>query len=353
MTGPREGDIGAVDPPAVAETAGLTYVSDEDAPGYERRRRGRGWSYVAPDGRVAAGRERERIDALAVPPAWTDVWVALDPDAHLRATGRDDAGRKQYRYHDRWRDVRDSLKFERLAGFAESLPDVRAEVAGRLQGRRLSRNRVLASVVRLLDTTLIRVGNEAYVADNDTYGATTLRPEHVQVSGRDLTLLFTGKGGLEHTIPVEDHEVRRVIRQCLERTPDDLFGYEDHGVWRDVTSADVNDFLRGLAGDGFSAKDFRTWGGTAFATGHLGPVPVDDDGTLLDAAELAAIDLAAERLGNTRAVARAAYVAPHVPASWRAGVLSEVWRASRRSPSLSRPERAAARVLSEFTLAEV
>ena len=341
-----------VDPEAVAETAGLNYAGDDEDPGYERRRRGRGWSFVHPDGHIAGGPERERVDALAVPPAWTDVWVAIDPDAHLQATGRDDAGRKQYRYHDRWREVRDSLKFERLAAFAECLPDVRSDVAGHLRGRRLSRTRVLSAVTRLLDTSLIRVGNEAYVADHDTYGATTLRPEHVRVSGRDLSLVFTGKGGIDHTIPVLDPDVRLVIRECLERTPGDLFGYEDGDGWQDVTSVEVNDHLRALAGDGFSAKDFRTWGGTVFATGHLGPVPADVDPAALEAAELAAIDLAAERLGNTRAVARAAYVAPHVPASWRAGVLGEVWRSSRTSPSRTRPERAAARVLREFVLTD-
>ncbi len=340
------------DPADVADAAGLVYVSDDEDPGYERRRRGRGWSYVAPDGTVAEGVARERIEALAIPPAWSDVWIALDPDAHIQATGRDDAGRKQYRYHDRWRAVRDGLKFERLADFGLRLPSVREDVEGHLRGRRLSRTRVLAAVTRLLDTSLIRVGNEAYVADNETYGATTLLPEHVVERDGEMVLEFAGKGGVEHTLVVADADVRRVIARSLEATPGDLFGYQERGAWHDVTSADVNDYLRGLAGDGFSAKDFRTWGGTAHVAGHLGPLAVGDEVADLDREELAAIDLAAELLGNTRAVARAAYVAPQVPASWRAGVLSEVWRSSRRSPRLQRAERAAGRVLSDFVLAD-
>ena len=339
------------DPADVAEAAGLVYVSDDEDPGYERRRRGRGWSYVAPDGTVADGDTRARIEALAIPPAWTEVWIALDPDAHVQATGRDDAGRKQYRYHDRWREVRDALKFDRLAEFGVRLPSVRQDVVGHLRGTRLSRRRVLAAVTRLLDTTLIRVGNEAYVADNDTYGATTLLPEHVVDNGRGLILEFTGKGGLEHSIPVSDPDVRRVIRQSREVAKGDLFGFDEGGTWHDVTSVDVNDYLRGLAGEGFSAKDFRTWGGTAHVTGHLAPLaPAEDDGP--DRLELAAIDRAAELLGNTRAVARDCYVAPQVPASWRVGALGEVWRGSRRSEHLSRPERATRRVLEEFVPAD-
>jgi len=340
------------DPADVAESAGLVYVADDEDPGYERRRRGQGWSYVAPDGTTAGGAERDRIEALAIPPAWTGVWIALEPDAHIQATGRDDAGRKQYRYHDRWRAVRDGLKFDRLAEFGLRLPAVREDVEGHLKGRRLSRNRVLAAVTRLLDTSLIRVGNEAYVADNDTYGATTLLPEHVVDRDGEMVLEFTGKGGVDHALVVRDPGVRRVIGQSLDATPGDLFGYEVKGVWHDVTSDDVNEYLRGLAGEEVSAKDFRTWGGTAHVTGHLGPVAVGEDIGDLDRLELEAIDLAAEVLGNTRAVARTAYVAPQVPASWRAGVLAEVWRSSRGSARLARAERAAGKVLSDFDLAD-
>jgi len=335
-----------LDPPEVAAAAGLRYVTD-DEPGWSRRRAGRGFTYVAPDGRRADPAERERFEALAVPPAWTDVWIATDPDAHVLATGRDEAGRKQYRYHDRWRMVRDAMKFERLVEFGERLPAVREEVAGHLRARRLTRQRVLAAVTRLMDTTLIRVGNEEYAADNDTYGATTILPEHVKNGRGGLRLEFTAKGGVERVVPVTDRAVQRVIAECLEVTSGDLFCYVEKGEALDVTSADVNEYLRGLAGEAFSAKDFRTWGATAHVTGHLGPLPPPLDEAAGDEAELAAIDAAAELLGNTRAVCRSCYVAPQVGMSHREGVLAEVWRGARRTRWLARPERAATRVLEE------
>lgn len=346
-------DLEVDDPRAVAEAAGLTYVSDEVDPGYRRRRRGRGFSYVAPDGATVTSPTRAALEALAVPPAWTEVWIAVDPDAHIRATGRDDAGRKQYLYHERWRLVRDAMKFDRLRAFGLRLSTVRDEVDGHLSDRGLGRKRVLAAVTRLLDTTLIRVGNEEYAADNETYGATTLLPEHVVDTGRRLHLDFVGKGGIEWSVPVTDPAVRKVIRESVEATRGDLFFYEVDGAPVDVTSADVNDFLRELAGEEFSAKDFRTWGGTAHVTDHLAPLELGGDPADLERDELAAIDRAAEVLGNTRTVARACYVAPHVPASWRAGHLAEVWRASRASARLTRPEQATARVLADFVLPDV
>jgi DNA topoisomerase-1 len=333
------------DPVEVAHAAGLVYVTDEEHPGIRRRKHGKGFSYRGPDGRVVDATARERIEALAIPPAWTDVWIAIDPDAHIQVTGRDDKDRKQYLYHERWRMVRDAMKFERLADFALRLPTVREELDGYLRDSGLTRRRVLAAVTRLMDTTFIRVGNEAYAADNETYGATTILPEHVVDRGRSLVLEFPGKGGLEWSVPVTDAKVRKVIRQCLDTTRGDLFCYEVDGEQRDVTSDDVNEFLREVAGESFSAKDFRTWGGTANVTGHLGPLALPKDPDEADAGELAAIDAAAELLGNTRAVARSCYVAPQVPASWRAGELDDIWRASRKATRLTRPERATARVL--------
>jgi DNA topoisomerase I len=273
------------------------------------------------------------------------VWIALDPDAHVQATGRDDRDRKQYLYHERWRMVRDAMKFERLADFALRLPTVREDLDGYLRDSGLTRRRVLAAVTRLMDTTFIRVGNEEYAADNETYGATTLLPEHVVDTGKKLTLEFPGKGGFEWSVPVPDAKVRKVIRQCLDTTRGDLFCYEVDGEQRDVTSADVNDFLREVAGESFSAKDFRTWGGTAHVTGHLGPLRLPLDPSEMDRSELEAIDQAAELLGNTRAVARSCYVAPQVPTAWRAGELAEHWRSSRKATHLTRPERATSRVL--------
>lgn len=333
------------DPVAVAEAAGLTYVRDEEDPGFTRRRQGRGFSYRRADGRTVGARTRARLEALAIPPAWTDVWIAEDPDAHLVATGRDDEDRKQYLYHERWRDVRDAQKFERLADFAELLPSVRDDLDGHLRGRGLTRERVHAAVVRLLDTTFVRIGNESYAADNETYGATTLLPEHVQDDGRTLRLAFPGKNGTDWLVPVRDAAVRRVIRECVDAGGRDLFCFEGDTGLQDVTSEGVNEFLRELAGDGFSAKDFRTWGGTAHVTGALGPLTLPTEPDEVDAGELAAIDAAAELLGNTRAVARSCYVAPQVPLSWRAGDLAEVWKASRKAARLTRPERATATVL--------
>jgi DNA topoisomerase-1 len=336
------------DPVAVAEAAGLTYVSDDEDPGFSRRRQGKGFSFRHPDGTVVDAETRERLEQLVIPPAWTDVWIAADPDAHIQATGRDDKDRKQYLYHERWRLVRDAQKFERLAGFAERLPAVRVDLDGYLRDRGLGRSRVHAAVVRLLDTTMIRVGNESYAADNETYGATTLLPEHVQQQGRDLVLEFTGKGGTEWRVPVRDPQVRKVIRECLDEAGGDLFWFRnDQGEVQDVNSTGVNDFLREIAGEEFSAKDFRTWGGTAHVTGALGPLVLPADPGEIDAGELAAIDAAAELLGNTRAVARSCYVAPQVPTSWRAGLLADVWKASRKAARLTRPEKATATVLEE------
>jgi DNA topoisomerase-1 len=343
MAGGTQGLNG--DSVAVAEAAGLTYVSDLEDPGFTRRKQGKGFSYRTPDGKVVDPATRERIESLAIPPAWTDVWIAVDPDAHIQVTGRDDRDRKQYLYHERWRMVRDAMKFERLTDFALRLPAVREDLDGYLRDRGLSRRRVLAAVTRLMDTTFIRVGNEEYAADNETYGATTILPEHVVDDGRSVTLEFPGKGGIEWKVPVLDPKVRKVIRQCLDTTRGDLFCFEADGQQRDVTSADVNDFLREVAGEGFSAKDFRTWGGTANVTGTLGPLKPSDDPSELDAHELAAIDAAAEVLGNTRAVARSCYIAPQVPTSWRAGELTEHWKGSRKATHLSRQERATARVL--------
>jgi DNA topoisomerase-1 len=340
------------EPAEVAAAAGLTYASD-DAPGYERRPQGRGFTYVAPDGARADEETRRWIEELAIPPAWTDVWISLDRDAHILATGRDDAGRKQYRYHDRWRSVRDAMKFERLSTFGVTLPGLREELAGHLRGRRLTRDRVLAGVVRLLDVTLIRIGNEEYAADNDTYGATTLRRDHVRRSGHGILLEYPAKGGVDVSVPVADPALVRLIEDCASERAEDLFCYRVDGQRRDVTSDDVNDFLRERAGDRFSAKDFRTWGATTHATEHLGTTGPAATETDLSAAELAAIDLAAERLGNTRAVARACYVAPQIPSAHRSGLLHDLWRASRRGQWLSRPERTSAKVLQELLPPEV
>lgn len=327
-----------------AHDAGLRYVTDAD-PGIRRRRCGRGFSYLGPDGARVGGDERERIRALAVPPAWTDVWICADPDGHLQATGRDDRGRKVYLYHPGWRQVRDAHKFAQLAAFGAALPDLRAQVAADLQGRELSRRRVVALVVGLLDDSLVRVGNPEYEADNETYGLTTLLRRHVTVSGSQVVFEFVGKSGVEHDVSVSDRRLARLVRRCHELDGKRLFSYVEDGQVLDVTSSDVNDYLRAAVGDSTSAKDFRTWGASALAAGALGPhdPPVDD--IEADALVLDALDRAAGALGNTRAVVRSSYVHPAVPERFRDGSLADTWRRARRSERFDRSERALLRLL--------
>ena len=314
--------------------ATLRYVNDAQ-PGVRRLRRGRGFHYVGKKGPVAAA-ERERIQGLAIPPAWTDVWICADPDGHIQATGRDARGRKQYRYHPRWRAARDRGKFERLAEFGAALPLLRAEIDERLEaGGPLTYERVVALVLALLDETLIRVGNSEYL-DNGSHGLTTLTADHVAWGAGELTFCFPGKSGREHTVAVDDRRMARLVKRCHQLGGQHLFSYHtrsgDPGV---VTSGDVNDALREITGlDQVSAKDFRTWGGTAVVTELLAASPPGPD----DSVVLEAIDLAAERLGNTRAVCRASYVHPQVTSAAAEGRLQEIWAATRARKHLRRAE---------------
>ena len=333
----------ADEPEEVARAAGLRYAHD-DRPGITRRRRGAGFSYTKPDGTTVTGSARERIDALAIPPAWTDVWIATDPLGHIQATGRDAKGRKQYRYHPRWREVRDANKYDRLATFGAALPDVRQRVLADLQRPGLDHDKVVALAVRLLDDTLVRVGNVEYANDNETYGLTTLRADHVSLSGSRVELSFVGKAGVEHEVRIRDARLARLIRRCHELGGQQLFTYEgpdEEPV--PITSAEVNEYLRALVGADTSAKDFRTWGGSVMALESLARGPAPDDDTPardVDAAILAAIDDAAEQLHNTRAVCRSCYVHPAVTDGYRTGALHEVWKVARASRWLARAERA-------------
>ena len=251
----------------VAAQAGLRYVGD-DEPGLTRRRAGRGFSYRRPDGSTLTDPvERARIDGLAIPPAWTDVWICRHPDGHIQATGRDARGRKQYRYHPRWREVRDADKFDHLLAFGERLGDLRSRLDQDLRRQGLPRERILALVVRLLDETLIRVGNPEYAADNETFGLTTLRRRHVDASDRRVVFEFVGKSGIDHEVRVADPRLARLVRRCSELGGHELFTYlDDNGAVRAVSSTDVNDYVRGIIGADTSAKDFRTWGGTVVVT---------------------------------------------------------------------------------------
>jgi DNA topoisomerase-1 len=335
------------DPAEVAEAAGLRYESDA-RPGITRRRRGKGFSYARPDGSPVSARDRERIDALVIPPAWTDVWISPSPNGHIQATGRDQRGRKQYRYHDRWREVRDADKFDRLTVFGVLLPDLRAQLDADLRRHGLPRERVLALVVRLLDETLIRVGNSEYAADNDTYGLTTLRRRHAKAGATRVEFDFTGKGGVEHEVTVTDPRLAKLVRRTSELGGQDLFTYEDEdGGTATVTSSDVNDYLRSIAHLDITAKDFRTWGGTVVMTetlAELGPAETERE---VDANIVTAVDAAAAALRNTRTVCRNCYVHPAVPDAYRDGSLVERWKVARAGARRSRGEQATLAILED------
>ncbi|MCU1351171.1 MAG: topoisomerase [Acidimicrobiales bacterium] len=335
----------ASDPVEAAAEAGLRYVSDEE-PGFRRRRRGKGFSYLDAAGTAVTNPDhRARITALAIPPAWTDVWICPRADGHIQATGRDAKNRKQYRYHDRWREVRDADKFDQLAAFGAGLPRLRRALEVDLDRDGLPREKVLALVVRLLDETMIRIGNDAYAADNESYGLTTLLPEHVDVDGERVVFDFVGKAGLAHEIRLHDREVARLVHQVSELGGQELFAYQSNGQTVDVTSTDVNQYLAETAGPGITAKDFRTWGGTVVATAALGLGTPPEDEAAAEKAVLAAYDVAAQVLGNTRAVCRDCYVHPVVPDSYRTGRLHEAQRRARRTAELSRTERTVLKLL--------
>jgi len=257
----------------------------------------------------------------------------------------DARGRKQYRYHPRWREVRDADKFGQLAEFGGVLPDVRKAVDADLRRRGLPREKVLALVVKLLDETLIRIGNESYAAENESYGLTTLKPDHVEVKGDVLLFDFTGKSGLEHAVFLEDKQLARIVHQCHELGGQDLFAYQASGDVVDVTSTDVNAYLAELAGPGVTAKTFRTWGGTTIAAATLALDRPPETDRQAEQAVLAAFDVASEVLGNTRAVCRSCYVHPVVPESYRTGDLGKAWKRSRAGGGLDRGERTVLKLL--------
>lgn len=330
------------DPESAAAAAGLRYVDGEE-PGITRHRHGRGFTYRTPTGRtLRSKRHRARIDALAIPPAWTDVWICADTAGHIQASGRDDRGRKQYRYHDRWEQVRAADKFGRLAAFGGELTDIRRRVAEDLDRDGLGEQRVLALVVRLLDETLVRIGNPEY-ARNESYGLTTLQARHVETDGDTLQFEFEGKSGVDVQTTVQDASLVEAVRACDDLGGTQLFTYRDGDRIRNVLSDDVNDYLHAIAGPQVTARDFRTWGGTVAAVGHLGAEDVPATGA--DSVFLDAVDHAAERLGNTRAVCRAWYIHPAVHEAFVSGGLQEAWRRSRRTRRLTRAERTTLRLL--------
>ena len=307
-----------------ARGAGRLRRSDPSAPGLGRRRRGRGFAYFDEDGeRLTRDEDLARIHALSIPPAWKDVWISPWPNGHLQAVGTDAAGRRQYLYHEAWRRRRDEEKFERMGAFAETLPSVRRSVAAALSRRGLGRDRVLACALRLLDRALIRAGGEEYAAEYGSIGLATLEAKHVKLSRGDvITLEFVGKAGVEQRLKVVDPDVHRVLRSLKARAPSpELLAYrDDEGSWRDVRSGDINAYVKELAGDGFSAKDFRTWHATVLtAIGLAVSVRVTDSRTLRKRAIARAMAETAGYLGNTPAVCRASYVDPRVIDRFRDG----------------------------------
>jgi DNA topoisomerase I len=312
----------AVDLSDSAEEAGLRYVGDT-MPGIRRRRAGKGFTYLDSAGRRITDRATlARIRALAVPPAYTDVWISPHPSGHIQATGRDARGRKQYRYHPRWREVRDETKFGRMVAFSEAIPRIRERVEQDLSRPGLPREKVLATVVSLLELTGIRVGNDEYARNNHSFGLTTLREDHVEVSGSTMRFEFRGKSGKVHRVSLSDRRLARIVARCQSLPGEELFQYvDDEGVHQTIGSSDVNGYLREIAGDDLTAKDFRTWSGTLLAMGaleELGPASSESEAKSII---VSAIDRVAERLNNTRAVCRKYYVHPAILERYLAGDL--------------------------------
>jgi DNA topoisomerase I len=312
------------EPIASANAAGLRYVTDTK-PGIRRKRAGKGFVYLDVDGRPIADPEvRKRIVALAIPPAWTDVWIAVEPNGHLQATGRDDRGRKQYRYHPLWRTVRDEAKYGRMMAFGQILPSLRKRVEADLSRPGLPKEKVLATVVRLLETTLIRVGNEEYARANHSFGLTTLRDDHVSVTAASIRFGFRGKGGIRHTIALCDRRLARVVKRCRELPGQELFQYvAEDGKLEAINSEEVNAYLRAIAGADFTAKDFRTWAGTVLAALALREFEAFDTKAQAKKNVVRAIEAVAERLGNTPTVCRKCYVHPEIIDAYMDGSMLE------------------------------
>jgi DNA topoisomerase-1 len=334
-----------------ARDAGLRYMTDAE-PGIRRRKRGKGFVYVRDDGRrVTDAAILSRIKRLVIPPAWTDVWISPNEKGHIQATGRDTRGRKQYRYHAHWRQQRDENKFDRMVAFARALPRIRRRVKRDLARRGMPREKILATVVRLLEATLIRVGNDEYARQNDSYGLTTMRNHHARVAGTHVRFTFRGKGAKRHEISLRDPQLARIVRRCQDMPGQELFAYEDdEGQARDVRSQDVNDYLRAISGDDFTAKDFRTWAGTLLAAIALREFEAVTHQTQAKKNIVTAVEAVARMLGNTPAVCRKCYVHPEILDSYLAGdtIATIRQRASNRidrSLAQLKPEEAAVLVL--------
>jgi DNA topoisomerase-1 len=331
---------------AHAEAASLRYVSDAK-PGIRRKRAGAGFSYLAPNGStIRDAATLERIRAIGIPPAWTDVWICPAANGHLQATGRDAKGRKQHRYHARWRAVRDENKYGRLARFARALPAVRRRVAADLSATGMPRRRVLAMVVRLLETTYIRIGNEEYARSNGSYGLTTLTDDHVRIRGARIRFSFRGKSGKDHDIEINDPHLAKLVKRSRDLPGEELFQYIDEsGGPHPIDSGDVNAYIREIAGEEFTAKDFRTWAGTLLAARALTAAAKQSDApTITKAVITEAVKETAGHLGNTPTVCRKCYIHPLILDVFQDHAMHARWKAIASRPKsiagLSREEAA-------------
>jgi DNA topoisomerase-1 len=329
-----------------ARDAGLRYFSDA-RPGIRRQRRGKDFRYLLPNGGAVTDQNTlVRIKRLAIPPAWEEVWICPFENGHIQATGRDARGRKQYRYHAKWREQRDQSKYERMMGFAEALPKIRAQVKSDLQLPGLPRDKVLATVVRLLETTLIRVGNDEYAKQNHSYGLTTMHDRHVQIRGAKISFAFKGKSGKRHEIALHDAHLARIVKRCQDLPGQELFGYQDeNGKPHDIGSQDVNEYLRRICGQDFTAKDFRTWSGTVLAAIALRECETFTSKAQAKKNVVSAVEAVSKMLGNTPAVCRKCYVHPLILDSYLEGSTIEVLkqRVARQieTPTKHKPEETA------------
>lgn len=315
------------DPPAAAKAAGLRYVNDSK-PGIRREKEGDTVRYLDAKGEpVEDEATLKRIKSLVIPPAWTDVWICSQANGHLQATGRDARGRKQYRYHPKWRNVRDEVKYERMINFGNALPTIRAEVDKALKQPGLPREKMLATIVYLLEATMMRVGNEEYARTNKSFGLTTLRNRHVKVDGSDVEFKFRGKSGVYHKIHVHDRRLARIIRSTRDLPGQELFQYVDEeGETHSIDSSDVNEYLRTITGEDYTAKDFRTWSGTVLAALALQEFEKFDSETQAKKNIVRAIESVAEKLGNTPSICRKCYVHPAVLDAYLEGSVLEAMR---------------------------
>jgi DNA topoisomerase-1 len=321
-------------PTEMASKANLIYVNGDQA-GYLRVKRGRGFAYRDASGNYVHDTELlRRVNHLVIPPAWTEVWICADSSGHIQATGRDEKGRKQYIYHPDWAQVRDFAKYNRLLPFVEALPGLRAQVDADLRGRSLTWNKVAALAVDLLDKTRIRIGNPEYQRQNESYGLTTLQDQHVEISGDKITFMFQGKSGKEHSVQLRDKRLARVVRQCQELPGQELFQYlDDEKIRHTLRSNDVNEYLREVTGQDFTAKDFRTWGGTVATTRALFAAGPAATKTERKRKVTQAVKAAAKALGNTVTVCRKYYIHPAVLTAYTDGELFTVMEEAQSAPA--------------------